>query len=129
MTPYTRRMLAATAAGLAIAATGYATHPGDSAAAPAAIERIAPGGNMTSVVRATERYGWPHMPTRPEMRDTATLVVHTYTPANARGGASCLFDAYFGRARCVLQVNSKVYRVTVRFFEDGAWRIGRKAGA
>lgn len=129
MTPYSRRMIAAAGIAATIAATGYATHPGDGSAAPAAVERIAPGGNIRSVVNATARYGWPHMPTRPERRDVAALVVHTYTPANAHGGSSCLFDAYLGRVRCVLQVDRRIYRVTVRVFEDGSYRIGRRAGA
>ncbi len=126
MTPYARRMNAAALAALAIAATGYATHPSDSAAAPAAIERIAPGGNITSVVRATARYGWPHAPNARERSDVATIALHTYTPPNARGGTFCTFGVYLGKVRCTLQVNDRVYRVTVSVYEDGSWRIGRR---
>lgn len=95
-------------------------------AAPAqSISHLAPGGNIASVVMATDYHGWPHAPVQAEMDDIAQVVLRTYTPAKARGSVLCRFGVTLGRVRCDLQVNRTRYAVTMRLYEDGSYRMGR----
>ena len=115
-----RKALAALALTAAFAAPAVA--------APAqSIGHLAPGGNIASVVMATEYHGWPHAPVRAETEDIAQIVLRTYTPIRARGSVFCRFGFSLGRVRCSLAVNRKQYAVTMRVFEDGSYRMGRSA--
>lgn len=89
------------------------------------ISQIAPGGNITSVVDATARLGWPHRPTRPEMQDVTDLTLWTTNP----GGTVrilCRFAPLMGKAACVIRPkHRKPFRVRVRVWEDGSYRMVR----
>ena len=123
----------------ALVALGLATPATLAAPAPTpaqTIERIAPGGNITSVVRAVEARGWPHLPSAREMRDVADLVLAREAGRRA-GAVRCYFGATMGRSYCGVNVflrsqpprpgRTLRYRVDVRVFEDGSYRIARPA--
>lgn len=127
MTPYTRRMIAAGAAALAVAGAGIATHPAD-ARTPRNPQTIAPGGNISSVVNVTARDGWPHAPVPQEMRDVADLALYWGTSGFTRAGSvSCAFGPAMGRARCHGTVGrgrrSRTWSAVVKVWEDGSYRL------
>lgn len=128
-TPYARRMTAAGLAAAAIAATGYATHPGHAdARTRTPPERIAPGGNIRTVVTATRRLGWPHEPQRAEMVSVARLALwYGVEMFGDSGSVRCTFGPAMGRARCatVARHGRDVLRFSqvFRIWEDGSYRV------
>lgn len=85
---------------------------------------------LQSVVSATERYDWPHRITLPEQMDIAHAVMASFvTPST--GALVCRWPTgYAGRAFCgvVLQEHGKIharFRVNVRVWEDGSYRLTR----
>lgn len=128
MTPYARRMTAAALLSGAIAVTGMATHPGDSDAAQSPVKRIAPGGNITSVVRATDRLGWPHIPQNAEVRDlTALGLWYGVSRYGRSGGVLCHFGSRMGRVRCNVRnpAGARLFDVVFVVYEDGSYRVAR----
>lgn len=128
MTPYSRRMAAAALTALTISATGYATHPDDARAD--IVDRLAPGGNITSVVRATERLGWPHAPQPAEMRDVARMALHFGVTRRQSGSVRCSFGATIGSGRCDVRATTRTGRPRVilttqlwDLYEDGSYRV------
>lgn len=98
-------------------------------------ERLAPGGNLTSVVKATERDGWPHPPTREETRDVARLALWHAGLIRNRGervAVLCRFNGWtIGRARCGVQYargkRRTAFALDVKVWEDGGYRFDRRA--
>ena len=91
---------------------------------------IAPGGNITSVVKATERLGWPHASTRAERKDvTALALFYGATHYGHAGTARCAFTRGISRATCTVKARragkAPAYgtRFSFRIFEDGSFSI------
>ena len=116
----TRTLTASVLAALAITS---------SASAASAPERIAPGGNITAVVRATDRLGWPHVPQRAEMTSIARLsLYYGVTMFGQSGSTRCYFGQHMGRARCTGTTTNRrgkviKFRHAVQVWEDGSYRI------
>lgn len=129
MSPYARRMTAALAVGATIAAGGAIAHPAPAKAPRPVPDVVAPGGNITAVVRATQRLGWPHAPQRAEERAVTRLALwYGVTRSGDLGQAGCRFGPAMGRARCRIH---KIARTgtRVRFdlifyvYEDGSYTV------
>lgn len=95
------------------------------------IRAIAPGGNITSVVQATEILGWPHEPTTNEVNDVADLALLTAartSPRPAHLTVACYFGASMGRSHCGVVVKQHGrrplrYRMNLKVWEDGGYRF------
>ena len=118
----TRTLTASVLAALAITS---------SASAASAPERIAPGGNITAVVRATDRLGWPHVPQRAEMTSIARLSLYYGVQRHrASGSTRCYFGQYLGNFRCMVVRDygrrTVITRQSWRIWEDGSFTINGK---
>ena len=117
-----------TLAGLAITAALVATSPASGAPSPAT---IAPGGNITAVVKATDAQGWPHAVTRAEIIAVTDLALwHGAYMANRneRVAVRCYFGPTIARAHCGITYHAgkrrtAAFRVNVRVWEDGSYRF------
>lgn len=92
------------------------------------VEAIAPGGNITSVVEATDVLGWPHRATNAERYDITMIVYFTFTPPRSLASTGCRFPT--GRpslAICRVEYGRPRHRVTfnvrVKVWEDGSYRM------
>lgn len=100
--------------------------------APAAAhgpERLAPGGNITAVVKATQKHGWPHPPTNSEVRVVAHLALWYGVHRDGRAGAVfCSFGPRsIGRVRCtVTREGKRQPNILFRIFEDGSYFTVRR---
>lgn len=111
---------------LALSAPALATDPGAPAInARPSIAAIAPGGNISSVVDATARYGWPHSPSINERQDVTQIVL--LSKVRRSGRAFCRFNFTLGRVACTTTVGRASKSWAVRVFEDGSYTITRKA--
>lgn len=125
-----RRMLAALAATLALAAPAVAADPGQPAeyGARPNLAAIAPGGNITSVVQQTAAVGWPHYATANEQNDVVAVALVTSVPPNRAGAVTCHFGWVLGKVTCKVTVGvrkPRSFRIRMTIFEDGSWSTVR----
>ena len=104
------------------------TSPASAASIP---DTIAPGGNIRTVVNATDRLGWPHVPQRTEMTSIARLSLYYGVQRHrASGSTRCYFGQYLGNFRCMVVRDygrrTVITRQSWRIWEDGSYTINGK---
>ena len=87
---------------------------------------------LTEVVRETERAGWPHASTWQERREASYAVLRREVPQGRAGNVLCRWPtARMGAFTCGVvrgKDSGTRYRVSVRVWEDGSYRITRVKG-
>lgn len=125
-------LTASVLAALTLATTATAAQT--PATTPAHPWTIAPGGNITAVVNETIAHGWPHAVTQAEIIAVTDLAFWRAVNSARVGeqvSVRCFSGATIARNRCGVVYRTKTtrraFRLDVRVWEDGAYRMTRKA--